>query len=299
MESRQIADARVPLLRSPVVSAVLVALFILMPARADEPATGVSAARPGGAGVLVHDVKSAFQAGTTQIRILLPDPLEQNKTYPVVYVLPVEAGNETRFGDGLLEVKKGDLPNRFKAIFAEPIFSQLPWYADHPVDRSVRQESYLLSVVLPFVEKSYPVRKGPDGRLLLGFSKSGWGAFSLLLRHPDLFGKAAAWDAPLMMGWPSRYGSAPIFGTKENFMQYQISTLLQKRAADLGKDPRLILMGYGNFRRETDDVHDLMDRLKIAHRFEAGPERKHEWGSGWVPEAVKLLLGGENKPAGP
>ena len=85
----------------------------------------------------------------------------------------------------------------------------------------------------------------------------------------------------------------PIFGTKENFAQYQVSALLQKHAEDLGSDKRLILMGYGNFRRETDQAHSLMERLKIAHEFAAGPERKHEWGSGWVPEAVKLLLGTE------
>ena len=67
-----------------------------------------------------------------------------------------------------------------------------------------------------------PVQTVPAGRLLLGFSKSGWGAFSLLLRHPDVFGRAAAWDAPLMMNKPGPYGSGDIFGTPENFARYQI-----------------------------------------------------------------------------
>jgi hypothetical protein len=59
------------------------------------------------------------------------------------------------------------------------------------------------------------------GLLLLGFSKSGWGAlFSLLLRHPDVFGKAAAWDAPLVMDSPGRHGNGDIFGTPENFEKY-------------------------------------------------------------------------------
>lgn len=269
----------------------MVVLFALLPARAEEVAADVSAVKSGGDGILIHEVKSPYQAGTTQIRVLLPDPLDKTKHYPVVYVLPVEAGNEARYGDGLTEVKKNDLPNRYKAVFIAPTFSQLPWYADHPSDPEVRQESYLLSVVLPYVEKNYPVRNDAGGRLLMGFSKSGWGAFSLLLRHPELFGKAAAWDAPLMMAWPSKYGSVPIFGTKENFEQYQISALLNKRAGDLGKDKRLIMMGYGNFRGETDAAHALMDQLNISHEFVAGAQRKHEWGSGWVPEAVKLLLG--------
>ena len=88
-----------------------------------------------------------------------------------------------------------------------PTFSHLPWYADHPTDPDIRQESYLLEVVIPFIEANYPARADRRGRLLLGFSKSGWGAYSLLLRHPDVFGKAAAWDAPLMMSEPGKYGS--------------------------------------------------------------------------------------------
>ena len=39
----------------------------------------------------------------------------------------------------------------------------------------------------------------------------------MLLRHPDVFGKAAAWDAPLMLDRPGRYGSGDVFGTPENF----------------------------------------------------------------------------------
>ena len=144
---------------------------------------------------------------------------------PVVYVLPVEAGNAHHYGDGLLEIQKRDLHRRFSAIFVAPTFAQLPWYADHPSDPEIRQESYFLKVVVPFIEQRYPARADRDGRLLVGFSKSGWGAYSLLLRHPDHFGKAAAWDAPLMEPRPARFGMGPIFGTQENFEQYQITTL--------------------------------------------------------------------------
>ena len=58
-----------------------------------------------------------------------------------------------------------------------------------------------------------PADPEPHARLLLGFSKSGWGAFSLLLRYPERFGKAAAWDAPLMQERPDRFGMGEILGT--------------------------------------------------------------------------------------
>jgi len=246
-------------------------------------------------GILVHEVRSPFQNGTTLIKVLLPDARQPIANYPAIYILPVEAQSEARYGDGLAEVKKQGLHNKHQAIFVTPTFSHLPWYADHPTEPAIRQESYLLRVVVPFIERTYPVDGNPERRLLLGFSKSGWGAWSLLLRHPDRFGRAAAWDAPLMMDRLGKYGSAPIFGTQDNFEKYRITDLLRAKAESLGPNQRLILTGYGNFRREHEQAHALLDELNIPHNYRDGPERLHNWHSGWVSEAVELLI---NKPTG-
>lgn len=247
-------------------------------------------ARAGDSAVSTHSVESPFQAGRTEIRVLLPDRIQQSKRYPVVYVLPVERLNENRFGDGLLETKRRDLHNKHLAVFVAPTFSQLPWYADHPTDPQARQETHFLKVVVPLVEERYPVRTDAGGRSLLGFSKSGWGALSLLLRHPAVFGKAAAWDAPLMKDRPDQFGMDGIFGTQENFERYQIASLLRQRAAELRQQNRIILTGYGNFRQHHQQAHDLMKKLGIPHEYRDGPQRKHDWHSGWVEEAVELLL---------
>lgn len=260
--------------------------------RADdrEKRLSVSAAKKDGAGFLVHEVQSSYQAGNTQIRVLLPEKVEKGRRYPVVYVLPVEAGRADHYGDGLLEVKKHGLHNRHQAIFVAPTFAHLPWYADHPTRGDIRQEAYLLKVVVPFIEKTYPAQTQAHGRMLLGFSKSGWGAFSLLLRHPAIFARAAAWDAPLMMEGPGRYGSGAIFDTRDNFEKYRVARLLQRRADQLGQEERLILLGHGNFRDDHQQAHALMDRLKVRHAYRDGPARKHDWHSGWVAEATELLL---------
>jgi S-formylglutathione hydrolase FrmB len=250
----------------------------------------VSAAVKDDHGFLVHEVRVEYQSGTTKIRVLLPDRIEPGHRYPVIYVLPVEAKDENRYGDGLLEIKKLGLHNQYQAIFVAPTFAQLPWYADHPSDPAIRQEAYLLLVVLPFIERTYPAEPRSSARLLLGFSKSGWGAFTLLLRHPDVFGKAVAWDAPLMMTRPDRFGAGPIFGSQENFEKYQVSKLLEAAAATLGKERRLIHLGYGNFRDDHRRAEELLQRLNIPHEYRDGPARKHDWHSGWVAEAVALLL---------
>lgn len=277
--------------RCGITASFLIAGLLVVPVlRADETVT-VSEARKDDTGFLVHEVRSPYQANVTQIRVLRPNREEEKrKKYPVVYVLPVEAQTENRYGDGLIEVKKFDLHNRFAVIFVAPTFSHLPWYADHPSKPDVRQETYFVKTVVPFIDKTYQVQAEAEGRLLLGFSKSGWGAWSLLLRHPDLFDKAVAWDAPLMMDKPGKYGSGNIFGTQDNFESYCISKLLEGKAEKLQKRKRLMLLGYESFRADHEQIHRLMDKLQVAHEYRDGPERKHDWHSGWVTEAVELLI---------
>ena len=254
-------------------------------------AGSVSPAVKNEAGILVHTVRSEYQSGATKIKVLLPSVRDAAVPHPVLYVLPVEPLDGVHWGDGLREVRNNDLHNKFGVICVQPTFSELPWYADHPTIATRRQESYFLKVVVPFIDRTYPTLARAEGRWLLGFSKSGYGAFSLLLRHPTLFGRAVAWDAPLMMERPDRYGMADIFGTQENFEQYRISTLLKQRAGGLPASVRLVHFGYGGFREHHQSAHKLMEKLGIAHQYRDGPKRAHSWHSGWLPEALEMLAG--------
>jgi hypothetical protein len=267
---------------------LFIVLLFASPIPAEEPAARISSAVVDQNVFRVHQVESSYQKGRTEIRVLLPEGLKEGERCPVVYVLPVEAARGNRYGDGLLEVKQQGMHHKHRALFVAATFSDLPWYADHPSDKGIRQEMYFLKVVVPFIEESYPALAQADGRLLLGFSKSGWGAWSLLLRNPETFGRAAAWDAPLMMQKLGMYGTTHILGTQENCEKYRIAELL--RSARLGEKPRLVLTGFGNFREHHQQAHQLMIDHKIPHEYRDGPKRKHDWHSGWVAEAVELLL---------
>jgi hypothetical protein len=217
------------------------------PARSSVFVGWTTAARHTGASdrIFFHKIVSSFQEGQKHARVLLPDKLQTGQRYPVIYVLPVEAWKGSQYGDGLREIRARNLHNRHKTIFVAPTFARLPWYADHPTDPLKGQETYFLKVVIPLIERTYPALAEPGGRLLLGFSKSGWEAWSLLLRHPEIFGRAAAWDAPLMMSWPSPYDSVDSFVTRENFANYEIERLVEERGKNLGAQTRLMLAGYG------------------------------------------------------
>ena len=252
-------------------------------------------------GLRAYTVTSEYLKGPNVVEVLLPDRMEPERRYPVLYILPVNEGSRGRWGSGILEAKRTDVHNRHGLICVAPAFDSMPWYADHPTDPKIRQESYLLKVVLPLVEERHPALKEPRGRMLIGFSKSGWGAFSLLLRHPDLFGKAAAWDAPLVEERPERFEMRSIFGTEENFAQYRITSLLEARAPHLRRGPpRLVLGGYSGFRNDMDKAHARMQALEIPHVFDNTNRRAHRWDSGWFAETVARLVAlPEDGPAAP
>jgi enterochelin esterase-like enzyme len=242
--------------------------------------------------IVASDIVSPNEAGTTRVRVLLPTVLEKGRTYPVVYVLPVEAQDGDQYGDGLAEVRKDGLADKYHVIFVAPTFSYVPWYADNPADPRMRQETYLLRDIVPFVESRYPARHDRAGRFLLGFSKSGWGAFSLLLRHPQMFEKALAWDSPLMMTDLKRGATRVVFANQRNFERYHVTRLMAAEAAQFHAESRFVVLGYRGFRRDLRGIHAFMRGHRIAHVYRDGPPRDHRWDSGWLPGAVALLLSG-------
>ncbi len=251
----------------------------------------IATAGSAAAGEDLHRLRSPRQGGETIVRVFTPDELGPEPRLKALYVLPVEAGEGTRWGDPGGEVRRADLANRHRLVVVLPTFSALPWYADHPASHDLQQERYFLEDVVPLVERAYPVNSSPEGRLLVGFSKSGWGAWSLLLRHPDTFSRAAAWDAPVMQAAPDRYGMGPIFGDQANFERYRLTRLVRERAAVLRGKKRLVLTGYfDSFRTHHIAMHELLTELGIPHDYRDGPMREHHWESGWLEETVELLV---------
>lgn len=155
-----------------------------------------------------------------------------------------------------------------------PLRAKENWYtvAVKPTPADLRGERYFLEVVVPFVEKQYPAKAEANSRLLLGFSLSGVVAFSMVFRHPDLIGRAAAFDSPF---------HAPCF------LQYLADDAKVKAVK---KQTRLIMIGYDVFRDHNKLVHEKLERLQVPHVYADGPLRKHRWDSGWMEQAVGFLV---------
>ncbi|MBI2686246.1 MAG: hypothetical protein HYX27_08015 [Acidobacteria bacterium] len=222
----------------------------------------------------IETIESPRQATANFLRIARP----KKRSGRTVLILPVTANISGQWGDGFYEALRLNWVDRYKVTIAAPSFSHLPWYADHPDNPKIAQESYLLRDILPRL----------SGRiLLLGFSKSGNGALTLLLRHPDRFAAAAGWDAPFLLDAPGKYGSGEIYGTAENFAGYHIPTLLERHRNT--RNLQIAVSGYGGFQAEVAGIHERMEALGISHEYDNSVKRAHHWSSGWMEPAMATL----------
>jgi S-formylglutathione hydrolase FrmB len=247
------------------------------------------------------ELASEFLKSPVMVEVLVPDGVAAGERLPVVYVLAAEPradGNR-----GLAEIQRLGLADTHRVICVGVNFDTMPWYGDHATDPGLRHESHIVRRLVPEVDRRFPTRGERDGRWLIGFSKSGWGAFTLLFRNPETFGFAASWDAPLLFTLADfgTYKTGPHFGTPENFAQYLPAELAQSRAAPFRDRPRLVLAGSALFGGEPDNrfaatphteaMHRLLDELAIPHCYDPDLRFAHRWNSGWLEPTLAHLVG--------
>lgn len=250
-------------------------------------------------GIQVLTVQSSYAEGANPLEVLLPDRIEPGKTYRTLYILPVERGVGGEYGDAIAEFRKADVHNRYGLICVFVAFGKSAgWGGSHVSDPSIRHDRYLREVVVPLIESKFPASAKPEDRLLIGFSKSGWGVVSLLLRNLDFFGAACSWDAPLMMTEAKLgYGSKHHYGSPEHAVGYLPITLAKQHASELaGGPPRLTIVGSQIFGQHTREFHALLESLNIPHHYDNSVKFKHHWESGWVPRALEIMM---DEPAAP
>jgi Putative esterase len=141
------------------------------------------------------------------VRVLTPNNPSASYSHSFLFVLPVEPGlAQSTYGSGLDELQKLNVQNRYNATIIEPMLPNLSWYADNPTDPTMDYETFTGMLLPEWVDRNL-ARSGTEPNLLIGFSKSGYGALDLLLKHPSVFSAAAAWDFPVDMTSYDEYGA--------------------------------------------------------------------------------------------
>lgn len=242
----------------------------------------------------VYVEESPYQQGPQEIRVLVPDTYDPQKKYRVVYILAVGSGS----GSALRVFRKADLQNRFDVILAEMSFASTPWFGDHPTNPKIRQESFIRDFAVPFVEDRYSTLGSAEGRLLFGFSKSGWGAYSLIFRNPDFFGYAASWDAPFFFN-DFHYGMDAVFHDTGHLEKYRPDLLVSSAKDHFQNRSRLVLGGEDKWGTmiptpsggsHTVEMHALMEKEGVRHVYRPDLKAPHTWSPTWIGPLFEELM---------
>ena len=160
-------------------------------------------------GVKSYPVSSIYQGSQEQIvRVLEPTAPAAGQRRRLLYVLPVESGVtnlSSTWSDGLEELRLLDVPNRFNLTLIAPSFNYEPWYGDNVLDPTLWMESFVVKDLVPWGDT---FAQGTQ-RFLIGFSKSGNGALTLIFRNSNVFTAAAAWDSPAQLNDLSAFSGLP------------------------------------------------------------------------------------------
>lgn len=275
---------------------LLLAVWLAPPAVATAQGAPEPARKDATTGIWSHALPSAFQSGPTTVRALLPEPLVSGKRYPVLYILPVEPEGSYRYGDGLDEARRLNLPYKHQVICVAPSFKVVPWYGNHATDARVRQEDFVVQSLVPDIDRRYPTLADAENRWLLGFSKSGWGACVLLLRHPAVFGYAATWDAPFLLNGENHgkewgpIGIKDVFGTKETFQAALPARLVEGMTLASNHRSRLVLGVGQDWKSHVVGMHELLAQRRIPHAYLPELLVKHRWDTGWLGPVADQLV---------
>jgi esterase/lipase superfamily enzyme len=244
-------------------------------------------------GVKYYPIRSTYLGSQRlAVRVLEPTAPAPGKPRRLLFVLPVGVGVEdlsSTWSDGLEELRLLDIPNRFNMTLIAPSFSYLPWYGDNDLDQAHRMESFVVNDLVPFGDR-FAKDEQPE-RMLIGFSKSGFGALDLILRHPTVFSEAAIWDSPAQLSKISTFPSLETnFGTQSNFDRYFIPILVSKNEEAFKNRTRLWIGGdRAMFTADMIRLHRQLLAAAIPHIWAQGGTRSHSWSSGWLSDAVSAL----------
>lgn len=165
--------------RAPTATPIATATATLIPCQAE-----------GGQMIEVDDFRSEVANETLPYRVYLPPCyIETQKRYPVIILLhglgETEAQwDELGIDDTLDEgIRDGSLP---PAILVLPFMGNIGNDNSFPPDDSY--ETVVMDELLPAIQRDFCTIDDRNQRAIGGISRGGFWAYSLALKHPDVFG---------------------------------------------------------------------------------------------------------------
>jgi enterochelin esterase-like enzyme len=201
-------------------------------------------------------------------QVYTPPGYSRDKKYPVLYLLHGIGGNEYEWtGNGAANVI---LDNLYADKRAVPMIVVLPngraskdVTARDPIPKQspafAAFEKDLLVDLIPFIEKTYPVKADRESRALAGLSMGGGQSLNFGLNNLDTF------------AWIGGFSSAPNTRPPANLI---------KDHAQAAKKLRLLYVGCGDkdgLFKISAGVHKMLEENRVPHVYNVIPGGRHDF----------------------
>jgi pimeloyl-ACP methyl ester carboxylesterase len=171
----------------------------------------------------------------------------------------------------------GAAPQRIAAFPAVSIhqvrFPTMVWY-----NRQVRRQAVAQIRAL-----------GVPPVVLVGFSKSGLGAWNIARAIPEAVWRTIIFDAPVARAALPPWGTAPFYADDA---AWQVDLPIRGVDAFRGAMPAthsLVLISGAAFHGEMLALSQALGQAGVTHTFLPRPHLAHHWGSGWIEAGLELL----------
>jgi enterochelin esterase-like enzyme len=246
---------------------------------------------------------SKILKGDRKYAVYLPPDYESSqRSYPVLYLLHGGGDDQTgwvQFGEVL-----NIADNSIREGLATPMIIVMPdantgkrgYFND--IKGEWRYEDFFFEEFMPFVEKTYRIKKEKRYRAVAGLSMGGEGSFIYALHHPELFSSAcplSAGTGPLKLENTKDYLSRRVISynteaeVEAYYKRHSVLELINGIADDQKKAVRWYIdCGDDDFLYEGNSlVHIALRKKEIPHEFRIG-DGGHTW-SYWRNALPKVL----------
>jgi S-formylglutathione hydrolase FrmB len=230
------------------------------------------------------------ELGMYEINVIKPSGWSASNTYPVLFALPAL----NKASENVANVfDSGGYASAYGCVIVIPYFKTgIPWYG-RKNDGTADEHAFTAGVLPGFATEFLACSADREQRLLIGYSKSANGAYSLVLRNPTVFGYASAWDGVWTIDWATQNVTIQLnvtFGTEAQWQIYDPYTILTSYLSSVNDKQRLSLRGYETWQSDQTDMQILLNANSIQFSYDATDTGNHSFGGGWLSAAVADLF---------
>lgn len=135
-------------------------------------------------------------------------------------------------------------------------------------------------------------RLGIDSIILVGFSKSGLGAWNIARAIPDRIAGTIIFDAPVAGEDRRQWRTGPFYRDDTSWLKDLPIQTIREFQTVMPKAHKLVLISGESFHQEMCTLSQAIAGTGLEHVFLPHPHLKHHWNSGWIEEGLNELLGG-------